>query len=359
MLMPKRIPGFSRYGITRCGTIFNLETGKQLKTTPDVRGYHQTTLVNDQGEREGVKRHRLVALTYLEKPHEIVEDLVVNHKDTIPGNDWESNLEWCTQKQNVQHWSENGIKRQRIPLETLDGEDGRLVRYNTVAECSKDLGIDRHSIYVRLQRGPEHVWPEGKRYRKGHSDDPWPLVEPLKYGRSRDVILKDLVSGISFIYEKLSDVLPFIGYKLPAVWGWANNLNQPVIPGLYQIQFFDEVKPWREVEDVFKELQDHTHAKVVFTFDSEWNNAIWYESASACAEDNGLRPTALNYRLKSQGKTVFRDSKRYCYYDDLPDVQKKTIRYEVPPQGGYVQRPSKATPFPRVNDTRIKSGGCL
>lgn len=359
----KRIPGYSRYGITDDGKIFNLVTGKRLRTSADLRGYHRTVLVNDEGIRKTVKRHRLVALAHLEWPEGNIEDFVVNHKDSTPGNDWADNLEWCTQRENVLHGIASGTERRIIPLEVLDVNTGKLTRYNSIAECSKDVGIDRYAIHLRLERGPEFIWPEGRRYREGHSDAPWPEVKELDYGRSREVILRDLRRDKQIIFEKLSDALPIIGCAMSTVWHWANDPAQPVIPGLYQIQFLDSVKPWREVEDFFEELQKTTGKKVTFVFDEDWGNPVWYASANDCAAANGLKPTALNYRLKSKGQKVFSDGKRYCYYDDLSEVQKKTIRYEVP-QEGCVQRPSKATSvrdqlLRQINDTRVKPGGCV
>lgn len=338
----KRIPGFSRYGISESAELFNLETGEQLKTSRSQRGYHNTTLVDDSGVRKTVKRHRLVALAHLPKPEGDVSNLVVGHKDETPGNDWKDNLEWCTQKQNVEHWSKYGKARKRIGLEVMDVKSGKVTKYTTVADCSRDLGIERYSIHIRLERGPQYVWPEGKRYRTGQDGEEWPETSKLKYGRARDVMLKDLVSGVTYIYSKLSDVLPYLGFKMSTVWLWASDPSQPVLPGLYQLQFTDEAKAWREVTDPFEELQRGFNRNVVFVFDCDWTHAVWYNSASECASAMDLKPTALNYRLKSKGQTVFKDGNRYCYYDDLDDVQKKTIRYEVPRPGGCVQRPSKA-----------------
>ena len=42
----------------------------------------------------------------------------------------------------------------------------------------------------------------------------------------------------------------------------------------------------------------------------------FYETASECAQSHGLSPTALNYRLKSKGQTVFQDGYTYSYYID-------------------------------------------
>ncbi len=340
MLDIKPIPGFSRYGVTSDARLFNLKTGKPLRTSSDVRGYRYTILVNDEGERQGIKRHRAVALAHLPLPEGNLDEHVVNHKDHIPGNDWKDNLEWCTQKENVEHWKNGGKKKESIPVDVMDHESGVVVTYPSIGVCSKATGVNRYSIHGRLERGSECVWPEGKRYRVS-SSDPWPPAEKIQVGRARLVLLKDLRTNTTTVYEKLSDVLPYVGYKLPTVWTWANDHTQPVIPGLYQIQFSNNAVPWREVIDVFEELQDGMNCKVVFSFDADWDSPMWYESAAVCCKVNGLKPTALNYRLRSKGQKVYSDNKRYCYYSDLPEEMKKTIRYEIPPEG-RVQRPSKA-----------------
>jgi hypothetical protein len=267
---------------------------------------------------------------------------VVNHKDHIPGNDHKDNLEWCTQKENVEHWLVGGKDKTSVPVEVLDVDTGIVTQYESIGACSKALGINRYSIHGRLERGASCVWPEGKRYRTGNTDGAWPAVDDTTVGRSRLVLLRDLKTDTVVVFNKLTDVLPYVGYKLSTVWHWANDYRQPVIPGLYQIQFSDNAVPWREIEDVFEELEQGARCKVVVRFDANWEDPVWYESATICGVLNDLKSTAINYRLKSKGNNVFSDGKRYCYYSDLPEDQKKTIRYEIPPEG-RVQRPSKAT----------------
>lgn len=331
----KPIPGFSRYGITSDAQLFNLKTGKQLNTSPNRRGYHYTRLIDDNGLAKGVKRHRLVALTHLAPGRP--DETHVNHKDLTPGNDWKDNLEWCTPARNTEHWVENGTARTKLSLEVMDVTDGSIACYSSASECARVLNLTRTSILDRARRGNEYIWPEGKRYRISNPAEQWAIQTVKVTGMSREVVLRDVITGFQIVLEKLSDALCFIGYKLSAVWQWASDSNQPVIPGLFQIQFVDEFKPWREVDDYIEELQLGSHLKVVITFDEDWKDPCYFESAIRCAKASGLKTTALNYRLKSKGNTVYNDRRRYCYYSDLSDVQKKTIRYEVLPVGRAAQ----------------------
>lgn len=326
----KKIPNFSNYGITPKGELYNLLTGKKLKTSPCVRGYHGTILVNDDGERKSVKRHRLVALTHLHHPNGDINDYVVNHLDGIPGNDSACNLEWVTQKDNVVHWVESGGIRKKIPLEIMHVDSGKVVQYESISACSNDINLDRYCIVKRLVDGPEYVWPEGIRYREGHSDNPWPEIKPLKYGNSREVIVLDLDAKKIRVYEKLTDLKKTINACMASLWKWASDPQQPLVADRYLIQFLDSFNKWRIVSDKLDEIDKSSVAKVVVVFNSDKTKYTWYSSAIECAGALNIKPTALNYRLQSKGNTVFKDGKRYVYYSDLNDSDKKKIRYEVP-----------------------------
>ena len=49
---------------------------------------------------KGYLAHRLVANAYIENPYRLS---TVNHIDNNPANNHVSNLEWCTQRENIAH----------------------------------------------------------------------------------------------------------------------------------------------------------------------------------------------------------------------------------------------------------------
>lgn len=319
----KPIPGFSKYGITQCARLFNLKTNRELRTYSNKR-YQQVALVNDSGKRQFVSRHRLVALTHLPPPDN-PEQTSVNHIDHTPGNDHVSNLEWCTQKENLQHAAAAGrLSSAPIPCESLD-KNGVVVKYHSINECATDNSVHRETMLNRVLRGDDWIWPCGKRFRFGHSDTPWSTVIKYAEGGPRMVAVRDLITNQITTYSQLQYVIPLLGYGLPAISGWVNNRDQAVLPGLYQVQFIDELKPWRHVEDIFGELELYTHRKVVVRFDSDWSNPVVYESARICGYHNNIKVSTLTHRLKRKGQRVWSDKYRYAYYSDLNETQK----YEV------------------------------
>ena len=92
------------YEVSNLGGIRSLnyrKTGKVKVVKPDktTDGYLRVVLHKD-GESQRFAIHRLVATMFIPNPHGLP---VVNHKDKNPSNNNVENLEWCTQKYNVQY----------------------------------------------------------------------------------------------------------------------------------------------------------------------------------------------------------------------------------------------------------------
>ncbi|MGY2132709.1 HNH endonuclease signature motif containing protein [Hymenobacter sp. HD11105] len=96
-----QIDGARRYYISRAGAVLST-VGKpflmQLSLHP--KGYQQVDLYTDTGREWRVRVHRLVAQRFL---YPVPGKNHVNHKDGNKHNNRVSNLEWCTNRENVRH----------------------------------------------------------------------------------------------------------------------------------------------------------------------------------------------------------------------------------------------------------------
>lgn len=97
----------SNYSIDRYGNIFNLTSKRFLKHSLGDDGYYKITLTDDDSIRKYFRVSRLVALAFIENPH---NKPVVNHIDGNKINNHVSNLEWCTISENTVHSYSTGLQ---------------------------------------------------------------------------------------------------------------------------------------------------------------------------------------------------------------------------------------------------------
>ena len=98
----KLIPGYSRYFITRDGTIFSMNKDgsmKKLKISINNAGYTQVCLydkVKTKGTVRGI--HYWLALVYIPNPLNLKE---INHINKVRTDNSIENLEWSTRIDNL------------------------------------------------------------------------------------------------------------------------------------------------------------------------------------------------------------------------------------------------------------------
>jgi len=148
----KSPPNFSQYRISRDGRIWSMKYEKLLKPTLNGK-YKQIRLYNDDGDRPGVKVQRLIKLTY--DPIDNPKEKVVNHIDENPLNNDEENLEWTTQKKNVEHSAyknkttnkRKGHKRhtpngtEKRVGQYIKGTDTLIKEYKSAADAARNMGV--------------------------------------------------------------------------------------------------------------------------------------------------------------------------------------------------------------------------
>lgn len=152
----KDIKGYEGlYKISNKGNVYSIARpktkGKELKQY-ERYGYKRVTLLKS-GIAKSFGVHRLVAIHFLEDEE---SDLVVNHIDGNKANNNAKNLEWCTQAQNVHHFTKKG----RVVQSDINGNIVKV--WNSALEAEKLGGFDNSAI-IKCCRGkrPHHknyIW---------------------------------------------------------------------------------------------------------------------------------------------------------------------------------------------------------
>lgn len=110
----------------------------------DRYGYKAVNLSKDGAARQ-VSVHRLVATAFIPNPDYLPQ---VNHKDEDKTNNTADNLEWCTNKYNMNYGTHNercaaGIAK---PILQIDLKTGKLTLWQSATHAANVLGQDRRKI---------------------------------------------------------------------------------------------------------------------------------------------------------------------------------------------------------------------
>ena len=143
------------YEISSFGNVISNNFGKRkiLKQSTMTSGYKMVVLKKD-GKQKSFSIHRLMAIAFLPNENNLPQ---VNHKDGNKLNNDLSNLEWCTQSQNIQHMYDSGLKTYK-PLH-YKGKFGKEhnrsksvkcvqtgVIYGSMSEAGRILNINHSSV---------------------------------------------------------------------------------------------------------------------------------------------------------------------------------------------------------------------
>lgn len=112
--------------------------------------YHRSVVKLFNGKnKKDYKVHRLVAEAFIPNPNGYN---IINHKDGNPLNNRVDNLEWCTQKYNIEHAiiNENIIHRiNTIDRETMVDLLNNNFSYDEIAEI---LGVAKGTVFNYIKK---------------------------------------------------------------------------------------------------------------------------------------------------------------------------------------------------------------
>ena len=141
--MTKEIKGYPDYTISTNGVVTSYKcskSGRVLKCSPNSYGYPTVCLTNESGEKM-LRVHRFVAEAFIPNYE---DKRCVNHINGIKDDNRVENLEWCTNKENVQHACATGLS----PSTThLKDDIARLTKEGmTQTAIADELGCSKMTV---------------------------------------------------------------------------------------------------------------------------------------------------------------------------------------------------------------------
>lgn len=142
------------YTVSDDGRVFSVRKQKELTLKQNWDGYRRVQLW-DHGKCNFVSVHRLVAETFLPNPE---NKPFVNHKNGDKADNRVSNLEWCTQQENIRHAWKEGLSKTQLnragkAIRQLNGEGGILRIFPSTMQVERELGIAHTNVSAAIKRG--------------------------------------------------------------------------------------------------------------------------------------------------------------------------------------------------------------
>jgi hypothetical protein len=309
-----KIKNYSNYLISKDGLVFNLKKNKCVKVSINPVGYRNVVLASDFGYRLTWGLHRLLCYVF-KSENGFDPSLIVNHIDGIKYNNDLENLEWETYQGNIEHAGKLGLTSKCLIVSVKDLRNKKVYEFPSIIECARYFKVSKDFINYRVSRDDERLWPDYKQYRYGDLTKPWREFKDIEHqlsltGVCKSVQIKYLLTNEIKIYPSLTDAAYDLKIPIPTLCSYANEPNQPVLPGLIQIKYFSKKEPWRIVEDPYIELMKYTKKRVVKVIKSDGEIYI-FESAAECAKHFNISTTCLSFRLNS--KSYFNNN-QFNYY---------------------------------------------
>lgn len=144
------LPGvYDYYMISDHGLIWNRRERRLMSITPCSSGYLGVHLSGEFGSKT-VLVHRLVALAFVYNPDPLTK-IEVNHKDGNKHNNYYTNLEWATPKENIEHAINTGLMDKQACAKTTEEERQTVIellklKKYSCKEISNMTGISKSII---------------------------------------------------------------------------------------------------------------------------------------------------------------------------------------------------------------------
>ena len=160
----------------------------------DVNGTYKRRVVGlaKDGKKEEFKVHRLVAMAFIANPENKPS---INHKDGNPLNNSVDNLEWCTQKENIAHAIETGLKKVAA-YENVDDVFAMYKDGKSIKEIAAKYGSSHVTIRNMIRDEKIEIRDPGFYNEKYHIDKK-ELIKDFKNGmRNVDIAKKHNTNSV-------------------------------------------------------------------------------------------------------------------------------------------------------------------
>lgn len=302
------IPYYTNYSISKEGDMFNLRLGryhswhvtKYRKVKNVTGGYHISRAKRDIGFGTHLPRHRALCLAF-HKYDSNPFDLVVNHKNGVPGDDRIDNLEWTTYSKNNQHAYDNGlIPNGMVKVLCKNTIKNTLVKYSSIARAARELGKTESFIHSRLKKN--HRRYEDGLIFKLDDDSPWPELEErvVRSPKIKAVMARNIFTGKIYIANTAEELSKTINVDMNTILLSAN--SEKIVPHRgFNFRFVSGFKNWPNHHEKSLRIYKDNPLDPPFgyeLFDTKGKELRFFTSHRQAAEYLGISPVSVRRRAR-------------------------------------------------------------
>lgn len=287
------VPGYEKIAITNNGIAFNALTLEPIKV---YKAGDRYLLSNILYPRKILNLHRLVALTWV-KNDDPIKNIVINHIDGNPLNNYYKNLEWTTYSGNNYHAVNTGLRSDPIPCRIRDFITSMVLSFPSVAQACEYMGMSKDTHYETLR--PKQFGKlirDRYEFRYDGDNEPWfyekrkQRITPARY----KVVATHPCGWKQEIFSNRSFLKEFQLYKSP----YGKSIPQLAIYAkeIYQNHTF-EVYDYYTKNMVKVKNRTKSYTKQIVC--TKGNDLIKFESLSKCAKHFKVSRSPLADRLKT------------------------------------------------------------
>jgi hypothetical protein len=207
---------------------------------------------------------------------------------------------------------------------TLTGE---ITEYSSIATCCSTLGISKHVLNYRINTPTSCLSSDYKQFKRKSDLTPWyipvdPEQELLEYSWKTKILVRNVFTGNITEYESQRALANEIGVTESVITVWLSKDGQPIFKApatsdLIQIKKKSDKTDWIIHDHPEQKYIPNRRFKIVLTRNIDTGIITEYPNARACANALGIKPTNLNWRLKTKGQKIYNSSLQFKYKNEV------------------------------------------
>lgn len=315
-------------------SLIEKSTGKNVGQFLRTVGYKVSYVFDNFGEKKPVYVHRLMAFAFY-GPEPVYENDIANvdHIDGNKLNNHYTNLEWVSQSENIRRaWQTGLCDDSKLITFVQNVYSGEETRYSSIAECGRASDVSLSSVFARVTKGPDRIWPGGLRYRtQGQVFKPMSKEEMEasldSYKRDTVCFVLDVNTNEEVEYACLGDCAIALNLDKVSIFYRLSKGPDRVWPPGIRLRMEDEIFKEMSREETSSSL-DHYFTNIpVIVQNVHTGEEIKYPSTAQCAITAGLERTTMHFRLHGGPDKIWPPGQRYRTEDQVfRDLSKSEIQ---------------------------------